>query len=438
MLAPLNSTMIAVALPGIIEDFEVTIGSAGWLVTAYLIAMASLQPLAGKLGDVVGRRPLIIGGLVMFGLVSIGAGFAPTLPVLLVLRVLQGVAGALIIPNCIAVLRHTLPEHRRGAGFGLVGAGIALAAAGGPPLGGVLVEAAGWRSIFFINLLLVVPAGLMAWRLIPRMQVSRSDGPFDILGAISLPALLIALAWILISFSRGAGVLTLAVGMPTLLFAGVAFVWYEFRQFDPIVQPRFFQVRAFGSAALSVGLGNLAMYSLLVAIPILLALRSDSPLRIGLILTAMSAGMAFTSFAGGRLIDRMGRRMPTISGLALMTFGIAPIAFAGSDVTILQLVPSLALVGLGLGLASPGLQTSAVESVDRTQAGSASGLFSTSRYLGSIIGSAVIAGVLDADRAGAEGMGTVFLLAFIAAALATLAGVGLRGRPALIQQGRID
>ena len=147
-LAPLNSTMIAVALPDIMLDFDVGISSAGWLITAYLIAMASLQPLAGELGDSFGHRTMVLSGLSIFGLVSIGAALAPSLTVLLVFRVLQAVSAALIVPSGSALLRRIIPANRRGAAFGLLGAGIAVAAASGPPLGGALVELAGWRAIF--------------------------------------------------------------------------------------------------------------------------------------------------------------------------------------------------------------------------------------------------------------------------------------------------
>ena len=119
MLMPLNSTMIAVALPDVVDDLDVSLGSTAWLVSGYLIAQASLQPLAGKLGDRLGRRPLILAGLASFGLVSLGAALAPSLAVLIAFRVPQAVAGALVFPNAIALVRELLPEARRGTVFGM-------------------------------------------------------------------------------------------------------------------------------------------------------------------------------------------------------------------------------------------------------------------------------------------------------------------------------
>ncbi|HIN22854.1 MAG TPA: MFS transporter [Dehalococcoidia bacterium] len=248
-LAPLNSTMIAVALPDIMLDFDVSISSAGWLITAYLIAMASLQPLAGKLGDSFGHRTMVLSGLTVFGVVSIGTALAPTLPVLLVFRVLQAVSAALIVPNGSALLREILPTHRRGTGFGLLGAGVAVAAAMGPPLGGVLVEVAGWRAIFYVNMLFVVPAVLIGLKSLPRLKTAAGKRKFDIYGAMVMPVLLIASAWILVSFSKGGNAWLVGFGVPLVVAGAFLFGRYERRHPDPIFQFDFFRNRSFAASA---------------------------------------------------------------------------------------------------------------------------------------------------------------------------------------------
>ena len=427
-LAPLNSTMIAVALPDIMLDFDVSISRAGWLITAYLIAMASLQPLAGKLGDSFGNRTMVLSGLTVFGVVSIGAALAPTLPVLLVFRVLQAVSAALIVPNGSTLLREILPAHRRGTGFGLLGAGIAVAAAMGPPLGGVLVEVAGWRAIFYVNMLFVVPAVLIGLKSLPRLKTAAGKRKFDIYGAMVMPVLLIASAWILVSFSKGGNAWLVGFGVPLVVAGAFLFGRYERRHPDPIFQFDFFRNRSFAASAAGIGFANLSMYSLLVSIPLLLSSRAESSLRIGLVLFVMSAGMTVSSYVGGRMIDRLGRRLPTTLGLVILAVGVLPIALAGQDVSIPTLLAGLALVGVGLGLASPALQTSGVEAVESDQAGSAAGLYSTSRYLGSITGSAIIAGILGASDMDVDGLSLVFLLSFVAAVVAAVVSLGLRGR----------
>ena len=134
---------------------------------------------------------------------------------------------------------------------------------------------------------------------------------------------------------------------------------------------------------------------------------------------------------GGRMIDRFGRRLPTTLGLVILAVGVLPIAFAGQDVSIPTLLAGLALVGLGIGLAPPGLQTPGVEAVESDQAGSAAGLCSTSGYLGSIIGSAIIAGILGASDVDVDGLSLVFLLSFVAAVVSAVVSLGLRGRAAV-------
>jgi MFS family permease len=173
------------------------------------------------------------------------------------------------------------------------------------------------------------------------------------------------------------------------------------------------------------------MYTLLLSVPLLLVSRSESSsLQIGFVLTAMVGAMIIISPVAGQLVDKFGRRLPTTVGLALLTLGAAPLALAGAQVTIPVLIFGLAFVGLGIGLSTPGLQTSAVESVHQEEAGVASGIYSTSRYLGSIVGSAILAGLVQPTESGANGVGTVFVIVLAAALLATFASFGLRARPA--------
>ena len=435
MLAPLNSTMIAVALPDVMDEFDVGIASAGWLVTAYLAAMASLQPVAGKIGDRFGRRRLVLGGLILFGFTSVAAALAPNLWLLLAFRVLQAVAGALIVPNGGALMRDAVPEARRGRSFGLVGAGIALAAGLGPPIGGALVEAADWRAIFAINVVLILPALVLGWRCLPHAESRSRESKFDVPGAVLLPLLLVVGALLLMSVGREARVVELVGGLPggltIALVIAVLFAVQELRHPDSVFQPRLFRLRAFAAANVSIGFGNLAMYTLLLTVPLLLARRDGaSSLETGTVLAALSASMLVLAPAGGRLTDRLGRRLPTTAGLALSVVGAALIAMEGSEIGLTALVIGLILAGSGLSLATPGLQTTAVESVDREQTGAASGVYSTSRYIGSIVGSAIMAGLLGADNGDTSGVGAVFLVVVVASVVATVASLGLRARPA--------
>ena len=355
---------------------------------------------------------------------------------LLAFRVLQAIAGGLIIPNGLALARQIVPEVRRGRTFGLIGAGIGIAAASGPPLGGVLVETADWRAIFYINVALILPALALGWRWLPRGEGAARRGGFDLTGAIALPIILAGAAGLLMSIGRGVDPLVLAVASLGLLAVGVVFIYRELRHPDPVLQPRLFRNRAFASAGGGIGLSNMAMYTLLLSVPILLATRDGaSGLETGLVLTALSASMIVLPPFGGLLADRFGRKWPTVVGLGVLTAGTIPIALAGAEVTLPALVAGLAIAGIGLGVATPGLQTTAVESVHSDEAGVASGLYSTSRYMGSILGSALLAGLVTTAGSAVEGMGTVFVIVVAAALLATVAALGLRARPSIV--GRV-
>src|SRR5436190_310227 len=258
-LAPLNSTMIAVALPHIMEDFHVDVAAAGWLVTAYLIAMAATQPVAGKLGDRFGRRRLMLGGLAAFALASLGAALSLGLLMLLIFRLLQAFSGAITLPNGTALLREVVPAHRRASRFGLVGAAASLAAAIGPPLGGVLVSLAGWRVQFYANLPLVLGALVLGWIAIPRTQV-RSDarGGFDLLGSMLLFVLLGGVAALLSQIRGGLNWLVMLIGAIGLALVLVLFIWHERRHQNPVVNLNLFRHPAFSCASGGIALSNLS------------------------------------------------------------------------------------------------------------------------------------------------------------------------------------
>jgi EmrB/QacA subfamily drug resistance transporter len=428
MLVPLNSTMIAVAIPDIARDFGRGAGSATWLVSGYLIAMASLQPLAGKLGDRFGRRPPILGGLVWFAAASLGAALAPSLPVLVAFRLQQAVAGALAFPNALAVVRELLPVERRGAAFGTLGSAIALAAAAGPPLGGALVTLGGWRAIFLVNLPCVGLALLLAAHTVPAGLGGRRRGRLDWAGAVGLTALLAGGAWVLNPGEVPAWLLLAAI--VALGFTLVAFLRYELAHPDPVLQPRFLRVQPFAAATASMGLSNLALYGTLLAVPVLLSQRSGwSSGEIGIALAALSVPMVLLSPVGGRMSDRFGRRVAASGGLVLLGGAMLALAVAGSGVSVPLLIGWLLCAGAGLGLANPSMQAAGVEALDWRDAGVASGLLSTGRYLGGIAAASLVA-------ASVTGKGgdytTLFAVAAAAAWLAAVLATALPGRPPLV------
>ena len=428
MLAPLNSTMLAVALPAIMLAYGASLASAGWLVTSYLVAMAALQPVAGKLGDQLGRRPLILAGLAGFGLSSLGALVAPSLPVLVLFRLLQAMCAAIALPNGMALVREVVPEQRRAASFGLVGAVISMAAATGPPLGGLLVSTAGWQAIFYINVPLVLVAFLLGWRVLPRHTPARRGQSFDLLGAVLLCSVLVGISLLLRALGA-ASVLSILLAGGVLLLLATLFILQELHHPEPVFHPRFFLRRSFAAATAAVAFSNLAMYSIILALPVILTRQAHwTSSHIGLVLTALSAVSVICAPFGGRLADRYGRRAPAVGGLTLFTLALLPLLREAPGWSGLVLTLSLAVAGAGLGIANPGMQTAAVEAVAANEAGAASGMYSTSRYLGSIVGSSVLPILLTASASSTAAIEHVFALIILAAGCSAAVSLALRGK----------
>ena len=426
LLAPLNSTMIAVALPRIVDDFDSSIGTVGWLVTTYLLALAVVQPVAGKLGDRHGRRPFVVGGLIVFGLASVGAAAAPGLTFLIVFRVLQAVSGAVVFPNGAGLIRELVPADRRGGAFGIVGGSVAFAAGLGPLLGGLLLTVGGWRAIFLVNVPVVVAAVAVSWWAVPRRPGIVPATRFDWPGAALLAVVLTGSA-VLVIESRHAPA-TLVPGIALLAVLTFFFVRRELRHPDPVVQPRFFANRAFAGSNAAIAASNLAFYTVLLATPVLLTRRLDwSSMQIGAALAFLSAPMVVFSPIGGRLADRYGRRLPAIAGCALLAGGVVPLALA-PDLGLAMLLPCLLVMGSGVGMSMAGLQAAAIEALDPSQAGVAAGLFSTSRYVGSFVGSIVLARLLD-GATGLDGFQVVFVMALVAGVVSIACTRALPGRP---------
>jgi EmrB/QacA subfamily drug resistance transporter len=425
MLLPLNSTMIAIAIPDIVREHGGSTHATAWLVSGYLVVMASLLPSAGKLGDRFGRRRLILTGLALFLAASLGASLAGNLGVLILFRLLQAVAGAVIFPNALAVVREVVPEQRRGAGFGMLGAATALAAAAGPPLGGLLVAVGGWRAIFLINLPWAACAFALTVLTIPATLGRRQRQRFDWIGAAGLTAILVAFAWLL--NPGGVRSWVVPVGIVALAVALLFFFRYELGHPDPVLQPRFLRVRPFAAATSAMGLCNLALYSILLAVPLLLSHRAGwSSGKIGLTLATLTAPMVAFSPVGGRLSDWAGRRLTAGAGLVILSAAMIPLALAGPDIGVPLLVGCLCGAGVGIGLATPALQAAGLDAVDADDAGVASGLFSTGRYLGGIIATSLVAATIT-RTGGADGT-ALFALAAIGVALAAALATALPGR----------
>ena len=399
--APLGSTLIAVALPsigaGIGADLVLI---TGLLVTGYLVFNVVFQGPAGKISDLVGHSRVLWTGI---GLYVIGAALglvAPGVSLLFVSRCVMAVAGALVVPATLALLRLNVPQERRGRIFGLFGATMGLAAAGGPALGGEIVSLIGWRAVFAANLPFLAASALLLYLYpLPARNTPAQRSLMDLTKSLDFAG--IALLALSLAFLIAASKLDGALFAVVLLGAtatGVVFVGWEAKAAAPVFDPHLFKLPAFAAGTLMIALQNFAMYGLLFQLPQFFSVfRETTPREIGYLLFVMMVGMVIAAPAGGQLTDRIGARRSALLGSLVLVAGVAQLWRLGSFLSPTDAMPALLSFGLGLGLCNAPAQTASMSAVKPGQAGMAAGVSSTMRYLGGIMSILVLGVVLGSD-----------------------------------------
>lgn len=421
-LVPLNSTMLVVALPAIARDAGTDIAATSWLITTYLIAMAALQPIGGRLGDRYGRRRLMLGALAYFGLASIGAALAQGLVLLAFFRLQQALAAALIVPNGLGVLRGAAGD-RAGMHFGMIGTISGTAASVGPLLGSLLVTI-DWRLCFLVNVPLVAIALVLA-RANVHDDVAHKEARFDIAGVLALGLILAGAAWVLTSFGRGIDPAMVALGAAVLVAAAV-FVRYESGLADPALPPALFRIPAFAAANGAICFSNLSLYATLLAIPVLLASDPATTLLVGVALFALSAAMAVLGPVTGIVVDRFGARWPPALGGVLIAGGALETGAVVTHGGFPLLIASLVVMGAGVALTFPATRVAAVDAVPTRYVALASGMLSTSRYFGGMLGAIVAGAVLTAVPLDTRGS-VLFTILAGGGVLTTFSSLGMPG-----------
>ncbi len=427
-LAPLNSTMIVVALPEILGHLGASLTWGSWVVVSYLVAMAAMQPLGGGLGDRFGRRRLVVLGLGGFLLSSLAAAVAPSIEAMISARTAQAVFGAITLPNGTALVRTLIPRERQGRALGLIGTGIGAAAAFGPPLGGLITDAFGWRWIFLANVFVIVPALALALR-IPRQEVGVRNGRFDLLGGTLLLVSLVSLALAASIWRVPAVPLVTAPALGLLGIATGAWFWRHARRAPaPVLDLGLFSRRGYLAAGLTVMFSNMTMYTVFLAVPLFVAQVLGWPAhQVGLLLAAMSVPMMLLGPVAGWLSDRYGNRLPALAGCLIAACGVVLFTFVSADWSRVDLLLPLVTLGVGMGLSGAPVQAAALQAARQEEAGRAAGLYSTMRYLGSIVCSAGMAAVLGASG-GVPEFRLLFVLLVGAASAAALASTRLPTR----------
>ena len=432
MIAPLNATMVAVVLSDISDEFSLSLRAVSWIVIAYLIGMAVVQPIAGKLGDLVGRRGLYLGALLAFGAASAAAALVPNFYGVLGARVAMALSGAVAIPNGIALLRQYVPAKGRGAAFGIVGSANGLAVFAGPLVGGAVAALFEWRAIFWLNIPIIALTWYLAYRTFPKTPRNIAV-QFDFAGATLLTGFICCFA--LMAYFTGAGSATtpIALGLAGVVMT-VAFLWWERRASEPLVRLSMLRIRSYASALEVVSVSNAVIFGIFFAVPLFLKeIRGLDSAQAGYALSAFAIPVMFVPAMAGRWADRWGRRRPAFIGGVIAVMGMAPLMFVEPSWSPVIIGLCLVVVGLGFSMQFPAVQASSVDSVRAQDAGMASGVYSTSRYIGTIMGTAVAAAILGSGDAVAQNvtigkLHAVFIFVTACGVAGALGCLGLRGK----------
>jgi EmrB/QacA subfamily drug resistance transporter len=434
--AVLDQTILATALPTIAADLG-RLSDVSWLVTAYVVAATASTPLWGKLGDRHGRKRLLEVSLAAFVAASALCGAAADMTQLLVVRAAQGAAAGGLMTLAMASVGDLVSPRERGRYQGYIAGAFAVATVMGPLAGGLLVDHAGWRLVFYVNLPLGVAALAALHRRLPAGDVDPARRPLDVAGAALLAAatsaFMLACVWggerYAWSSPQIAGLVAAIVGL-----AG-ALISRERRAADPIVPFALLRERTVAVASAALFLATAALFSVIVFVPLFLqAATGASPTRAGLLLVPMMLGIALSTTLAGRSIARTGRykRFP-IAGLALMAAALTLLAALAPARSREATGVGLAVFGLGFGMVTQVLVVAVQNGVERRRLGVATATTSFFRALGGASGAAVL-GAVFAARAGTRGeipgaVQAVFAAGAALALLGLLVAMRLPERP---------
>ena len=427
--AVLDQTILSTALPTIAADLG-SVTDLSWIVTAYVVAAASTTPLWGKLGDRHGRKLVLGIALGLFVAASALCGVAGDIAFLIAVRAIQGAAAGGLMTLAMASVGDLVAPRERGRYQGYIAAVFALATVVGPLLGGLLVEHASWRLVFYVNLPIGLVALLGLWVKLPAAEPARSDAPLDAAGAVLLAlatsALMLACIWGGDRYAWGSAPILLLVAAALALAVGL--VVRERAAADPIVPLHLLRTRVVAIASTTLFLGTAALFAVTVFVPLFLQAETGAtPTQAGLLLVPAMLGITVSTTVSGRLIAKTGRyKAFPIAGLALMTVALGLLALVADDRSRTATGVSLAVFGLGFGMVTQVLVLAVQNSVDRRELGVATATTGFFRALGGAVGAAVL-GATFAAGAGddgaphvAEGVRNVFLVAAPIAALALI------------------
>lgn len=393
LLSSLGTSIANVGLPTLATVFDASFQQVQWIVLAYLLAITTLIVSVGRLGDLIGRRRLLLSGIGLFTLASALCGLAPTLEMLIGARALQGLGAAIMMALTLAFVGETVSKEKTGSAMGLLGTLSAIGTAMGPSLGGVLIAAFGWQAIFLITVPLGLLTLLLAHRYLPVDRQTAKRAVFDPLGTLVLALTLGAYA-LAMTLGRGHfGSLNIALLLAACVGVGV-FVWVEERVAAPLIRLAMFRdPQLSGSLVMSLLVTTVLMTTLVIGPFYLSQALGLNAIGVGLVMSVGPLVAALTSVPAGRLADRFGARRMTFAGLIAIALGCFLLSVLPSSYGIGGYIAPMVVITLGYAVFQTANNTAVMANVQAEQRGVVSGLLNLSRNLGLITGASVLGAV---------------------------------------------
>jgi EmrB/QacA subfamily drug resistance transporter len=398
----IDTTIVSVANPSIMDGLGTDINSVIWVTSAYLLAYAVPLLITGRLGDRFGPKNLYLLGLVLFTGASAWCGFSGDISTLIAARVVQGFGAALMTPQTMAVITRIFPPERRGAAMGLWGATAGVATLVGPILGGVLVDGFGWEWIFFINVPVGIVAFVLAWRLVPKLTTHQHR--FDILGvALSAIGMFLLVFGLQEGESYNWGTIVGPISVWSLIIGGLVVlaifvVWQAFNKGEPLLPLGLFRDRNFSLA--NAAITTVGFTITCMSLPLVFfyqTVRGLTPTESALMLVPMALLSGALAPFVGRLVDRINPRNIAVVGMLLLATSLFWYSsLLSPDIAIGWLLLPSAVMGLAnAGMWAP-ISTTATRNLRPKDAGAGSGVYNTTRQIGAVLGSASIAVLMQA------------------------------------------
>ena len=397
VMVGLDNTIVAVANPTIGRHFDASLAGLQWITNAYLLALAALLITGGKLGDRFGRKRIFLMGMAGFTAASAACGIAVNLPMLAVCRAAQGVFGAMLLVQTLAILRATFPVEQIAAVVGLWVGASSVAVATGPLVGGLLVQHISWRAIFFVN----IPVGVMgviagAW-VIRESKDEESVKAFDVLGVVFLTGGLCVLVWTLIHAEGNGWRNPLTVSL--LVVAAVLAVAFVVRQRltpAPLLPLSLFRSRELSAGVVILIIASFASFGITFYMTLYLQrVLGYTPVHAGTAMLALSTMNIVSAPAGGRLVDRVGVRVPVAVSFVVAAVALFGLSRLGPHSSYTAIWPWFVLQGISSGIIGSASATCIVGNAPEANAGVASGLQITCFQFGGVLGTAVLGSIVS-------------------------------------------